>query len=300
MQNPFRKFFSFTDREFKGMLVLLGLIVVIAAAMYVQERLVKLPENDYAALDRIIALQEQDTNSTKEKYDAAPEISDQGTPESSSIRKERFAFDPNGLTEEDWVRLGLSPAQAKVIKKYEIKGGRFRTKKDVQKMIVISPRLYAELEPYIHIAGNNNLIQPAATTERQQRYAIELNRADTTALRELPGIGSAFARRIIAYRQKLGGFHHMNQLLEVYGLDQQRFDVFAGLLSVDTTHLIKININTADEITLRKHPYIIAAVAKALVNYRHMHGPFHKLTDIKGCQLIDAELYRKLVPYLTL
>ena len=37
-----------------------------------------------------------------------------------------FTFDPNGLSENDWKRLGLSAKQSKVIKNYEAKGGRFK------------------------------------------------------------------------------------------------------------------------------------------------------------------------------
>src|SRR3569833_3197280 len=52
---------------------------------------------------------------------------------------------------------------------------------------------------------------------------IELNSADSAKLTELKGIGPSFARRIINYRNRLGGFINKEQLKEVYGMDDDRY-----------------------------------------------------------------------------
>lgn len=46
---------------------------------------------------------------------------------------------------------------------------------------------------------------------------IVLNTADTTALKTVPGIGSYYARKIIAYGQRLGGYVSVDQLDEIEG-----------------------------------------------------------------------------------
>lgn len=300
MRKPLQKFFSFTNREFRGIIILIVLILLVRIAMHIHVRSAKIPDHDYTALDQIVVAQQKaDSNRNKTGIDAnALQLAEQLMPESKSHREARFDFDPNGLPEEEWIHMGLSPAQAKVIKRYEAKGGRFRTKEDVKKMIVISDRLYAELEPHIQI--QNPQFTKAGNTKVQQNQPlrIELNAADTNELKRLPGIGSAFARRIVNFRNKLGGFHHTDQLLEVYGFDQQRFESIRNSITVDSTRISKIDINKATAEELNKHPYLNSSAAKALVNYRQQHGVFQELTDILGCKLIDAELYRKLAPYL--
>jgi competence ComEA-like helix-hairpin-helix protein len=54
---------------------------------------------------------------------------------------------------------------------------------------------------------------------RRKQQAIDINTADSAAWVALNGIGPGFAKRIMTYREKLGGFYQVDQLKEVYGLD---------------------------------------------------------------------------------
>lgn len=213
-------------------------------------------------------------------------------------QKELFFFNPNTITEDEWIRLGFSPAQAQSIIKFRTKGGNFTRKEDLRKLYVVSPERYAELEPYITIPMdtviNTIVVKPAIPV------VIELNTADTALLSTLHGIGSVFALRIVMYRELLGGFHHKQQLLEVFGMDQEKYSVVEARIKVDSTYIRKINVNQATASDLKKHPYISPGVANALINYRKAHGAFRHLSDIMKCHLVNAELYRKIAPYLTI
>ena len=231
-----------------------------------------------------------------------------------------FEFDPNKLPLEQWVALGLSERQAASIHRYEAKGGQFRTKRDVAKMHVVDPELYARWEPFILLPDSferktfatrdrypENERRDSATNrfpERSPHVAkamVEINTADTNLLVEVRGIGPAFARSIIKYRDRLGGFHSLDQLGEVYIL-RDKPEAVAELKSrllLDTlmVHRFPLNTFTAEE--LGPHPYGGWKVAKALVAYRKQHGPFKTVADIKGCVLVTDSVYRKLAPYLS-
>ena len=231
-----------------------------------------------------------------------------------------FNFDPNHLPVEQWVALGLSERQAASILRYEAKGGQFRTKRDVAKMHVVDPELYARWEPFILLPDSferKNFAERKSFPEYDRRdsamdrfperspYAakalVEINTADTNRLVEVRGIGPAFARSIIKYRDRLGGFHSLDQLNEVYIL-RDKPEAVAELRSrllLDTlmVHRFPLNAFTAEE--LGPHPYAGWKVAKALVAYRKQHGPFRTVADIKGCVLVTDSVYRKLAPYLS-
>jgi len=115
----------------------------------------------------------------------------------------------------------------------------------------------------------------------------------------LPGIGPAFAHRILAYRQRMGGFYAPEQLLEVFGIDSLRYESVARNVLADTLLLSKIHINQAGMEDLRQHPYIRWNLARAIVNYRMLHGPFHSLSDMAKLELLDKALLAKLRPYLS-
>lgn len=231
-----------------------------------------------------------------------------------------FAFDPNHLPVEQWVALGLSERQAAAIHRYEDKGGRFRAKGDLRKMHVVSPELFERWEPYILLPdsllqgsfaqGERSLTfrekdsTRARYTERTSAHAeavVEVNTADTNRLVQVRGIGPAFARSIVKYRERLGGFHSLDQLGEVYIL-RDKPDAVAELRSrllLDTAMVRRFQLNTVTAEELGPHPYAGWKVAKALVAYRKQHGPFKTVADIKGCVLVTDSVYRKLAPYLS-
>lgn len=115
---------------------------------------------------------------------------------------------------------------------------------------------------------------------------ININTADTTLLKELPGIGSSFARRIAEYRDKLGGYIKTEQLLEVYGMDTTRFEKIENHVIVDSTfEPNKLRINYDSFKVLNRHPYLEYEDVKKIVNYREQKGlitSWEQLTEIVG------------------
>lgn len=107
---------------------------------------------------------------------------------------------------------------------------------------------------------------------RTEKYApgtlVELNTADTTILKKVPGIGSTFARRIMKYRELLGGFYDVSQLAEVYGIDEERYQALAPWFIADTLHVRRLEVNALPAAALRKHPYLDYRQAKAIEQLR--------------------------------
>ncbi len=128
---------------------------------------------------------------------------------------------------------------------------------------------------------------------------IDINRADTTELTKIRGIGMVYSRRIYGYRKLLGGFYHPAQLLEVYGMDTARWEQLLPQTIIDTAAITKINLIQADYATLLRHPYIDRNLAGALVNFRDQHSPLDSLARIKDSFLITDQVYERIAPYLT-
>lgn len=101
---------------------------------------------------------------------------------------------------------------------------------------------------------------PPPETNRPEAYlpklkpgaTIDLNTADTTLLKRVPGIGSSFARRIVKYRELLGGYYVVEQLQEVYGMDRERYDAIYPYFTVGTA--VRPLTLTIDSISY--HPYL--------------------------------------------
>ena len=136
---------------------------------------------------------------------------------------------------------------------------------------------------------NANSLSSKALVQKQ----VSLNSADTTELKSLPGIGSFFARNIVEYREKLGGFIEKEQLLEIYAFDTIRMSNIENLIVIDSIELRKVNINNDDFKTILRHPYIEYDDVKKIVNYRDSKGMiknWEQYLKVVGRKDIDERL----------
>ena len=122
---------------------------------------------------------------------------------------------------------------------------------------------------------NKKVQQPKANSLSSKalvQKSVKLNSADTTELKSLPGIGSFFAKNIVDYKNKLGGFIEKEQLLEVYAFDTTRLSNIENFIIIDSIELRKVNVNTDDFKTILRHPYIEYEDVKKILNYRESKG----------------------------
>ena len=129
-------------------------------------------------------------------------------------------------------------------------------------------------------------------------FMIELNSADTFELQRLRGIGPSFARRIIKYRERLGGFISKKQLLEIWGMDTSRYNTIAEHLTVNPDSVQKIDLNTVTFKELLAHPYFPFEVTKAIMLYRKEHKKFIQPEELKSIKTIPDSAYRKMQHYV--
>ncbi len=212
-----------------------------------------------------------------------------------------FEFDPNRCSKDQWMKLGVKEKTAETIMKYVSKGGKFKSPEDLKKIWGLSPTQVKDLMPFVKIILTPKIENKKNTNSHfettNSNKIIDVNTADSLLLESLPGIGPALAGRIIKYRNKLGGFYTREQLKEVWGLPDSVFHkVKEKVIFSDNAN--KININTADFLKLKSHPYIGYKLANTIINYRNQHGNFKSLEDIQKIILIDEKMFNRLSHYL--
>lgn len=67
-----------------------------------------------------------------------------------------------------------------------------------------------------------------------QKEKVDLNKAEALELQSLPGIGPALAQRIIEHRQKNGPFKRPEDLMNVPGIGQKKFETLKDKITVGT------------------------------------------------------------------
>lgn len=148
--------------------------------------------------------------------------------------------------------------------------------------------------------GDSKAKPNAVIVKSKTFFRININQADSIAFSALNGIGPIFSSRIVRYRNWLGGFYSKEQLLDVYGIDSMLFNDILPHITVSSSDVKKININTTNYSSLASHPYITKSIANSIIKYRNHHGNFTSIAELKLIPLIDEELFRKIAYYLTI
>lgn len=293
MQNPFKDFFYFSRGERRGILALIVAIGIVLLSEYfisVWQQRNNISPIDIAEqatvrqeYEEFIASLEEEASHRKKQY-TSYEREEESTPVVLT------PFNPNRADSTAFRHLGLPAWMIKNILHYRSKGGKFRKAEDFKKIYGMTEEQYAVLSAYIYIAPEDTIRntpqlyihQPAAI--ENIKYAsgtvIDLNLADTTELKKIPGIGSGIARLIVGYRQQLGGFYRIEQLRDIRLDDRLLQDWF----SIKPASIRRINLNRASVDRLRSHPYINFYQAKAFVEYRKKKG---SLTSLKPFSLYE-------------
>ena len=149
----------------------------------------------------------------------------------------------------------------------------------------------------------NSFKHSGKTTRRSAKTdeMVELNSADTTRLKQLRGIGSGYAKMIVSYREKLGGFYKAEQLLEVYKFPDETYQKIKNQLQVDTTLIRKIKVNTATVKELKAHPYISYYQALSIVENRELQVEmrYNGLYDMVVDEDLKEEDILRVAPYFS-
>ena len=201
-----------------------------------------------------------------------------------------FSFDPNNLDEKSWDSLGVEKRIVARINNFLTKGGRFRKPEDLKNIYGFDSSRYIRLCPYINI-----VTKPVRLPDK-----IDLNKADSIQFLSLPGIGPYFCKRILTYRESLGGFYDINQLTEIYGLKRSRVDSIRSYLFIGDKNLKRININSTTIDELSRHPYISYREASDIVRLRKRKSQILNLKLLRKKKIFSDSTFRRVKPYLIL
>lgn len=298
-----KDFFYFSKKERRGIVFLLGMIVMIIGIWLVSPYLIEESDKDtnqesFEEMERFLAgikIIEQQRNASFKKKEVVK-------------RKVVLApFEPNLADSIEFLQLGLPSFIAHNIIRYRQAGGKFATAEAFSRIYGITEEQFHTLEPYIYISESFQKKPDTlryAKVEKRDTLAfykypegtlVDLNRADTTELKKIPGIGIGIAQAIVAYRNRLGGFYDVAQLQELKWVtsDIQRW------FKVENCPIHLINANKASLDRLRAHPYINYYQARVIVEFRRKKDKLKSLSQLSLYEEFAEKDLERLSHYLT-
>ncbi len=239
---------------------------------------------------------------------------------------ELFPFDPNTADSSQLLRLGLAPWQVRSIYRYRAAGGAYMCKEDFARLYGLTKKQYERLAPYIRIgsdfrqasefygrphdvstgygrqgfASANSSVRSENVLRRSRKLHkgefVNIDVADTSMLKRIPGIGTSYANAIVNYRERLGGFADVRQVLEVGGVPEMSL----AYMRLSGSNKVKVlNLNKMSFNQLRRHPYLNFYQTRDICEYRRLHGPLKDLSPLRATGNFTEEDIARLAPYVT-
>lgn len=262
------------------------------------------------------------TDTTRRKgkagqYFAQPNVGYGDGSVASDAQGELFYFDPNTADSTQLLRLGLQPWQVRSIYKYRSKGGRYRQPSDFAQLYGLTLKQYRRLEPYIRIEkevmardviarspGRTETYGTSAGSTDKPRYPqgeqklslgqkVDINTADTTLLKRIPGIGSYFARRIVELRNRRQAFVDPEELLTI-----RNFPESALTYMTASANFPAIHINRMTQKELQAHPLLNYVQARDIVALRRTAGTISSLSDLSALSSFTPSLVKRIAPFV--
>ncbi|QNR24839.1 ComEA family DNA-binding protein [Croceimicrobium hydrocarbonivorans] len=244
-------------------------------------------------LHRLYALDSSWIAQVIEHVKVRPEAGSGKNEESTYTLKLHF-FNPNEVSQDELLAMGLPSSASRGIISFREKYRPFQSRNDIYKVYTIDSALARNLHAYI--IGLEKEGQDSIPM-RLEPVAVEINLADSLQLLVLPGIGPFRAQRILEWRQRLGGFHSIAQLLDHHLIDSLSLDQLELYLLFNVAPK-QLSLNYDSMESLQGHPYINYYLARSIIDFREQVRAFKSVDELKNIELVDAVLFSKLAPYL--
>lgn len=294
-----RIYFVMTAEQWLGLVVL---VVLVVGTLMVVKRFQPPKEDETVWVNDSTKLQFADY---QEKQDSIRKTQWRKQRDTIAIRME--VFDPNTADSSTLVHLGFKPWQAKNMVKYRAAGGKYRKPEDLKKLYGMTDSMFQALTPYIYIAREeadsvavDSLRKDSLPRweEENKDTILNLRTADTVELKMIHGIGSYRARQIVRYREQLGGFVSVEQVLEAKGMENVDADSLLAHFWIDSVKIEAMNVNSVGVQRLSRHPYLRFEQAQAIYELRRKKIRLDSIQQLQQIECISAETLEKIAPYL--
>ena len=314
--NPFRDFFYFTKGDRRA-IVALGCIAVFAiGVLVVVERRGSSPQpspeqnSPTHSLSPVMGREAmRDVGNEPDGLPITGEMS--AGQRGSSIG----SFDPNTVDSLTLIGFGLKDWKVRNFLHYRAAGKVFRSAEEMGKTHGWTEEDVEKVRGYVRVGkeygkdgknGRNEKIgndgkgwerredvPERASNKFRSLTKVDVNTADTALLRRVPGIGGKISEAIVEYRERLGGFYSVEQLMEIKMVSPELLEWFEVSAEVR-----KIPVNRASFQALNRHPYISYEQTKALLQYIRLYGKVKDEQALVETGIFTEEEVERLKPYL--
>lgn len=220
-----------------------------------------------------------------------------------------YPFNPNYINDYKGYILGLTTEEIDRLLLFRANHQYVNSKQEFQKVTNVSEEWMEKYSPYFVFSTrpstgafkskNTENESRNAQVAKQSMIVQNINQATEESLQQVRGIGPVLAKRIIADREKWGGYVHLDQLKFVYGLSEQAIEALFQQYAVLSQPKIELlDLNEAGVNELKNIPYLNYYLAREIVKYRSLHGDFVNKEQLREIEKIPLDKIHIISLYL--
>lgn len=251
------KFFHLTSNERRGLLGAFIIMFVIVVLKFFNNSL----DQRYVLRAKLEVNDKRDSLKLKSPVTVKYDYPKDDFREEHKLILNPVMLNPNFANSNEWEQIGLPQTMSVRICKY------IKLKKGIEKPSELLSVYGFKKEWLTQIKDSLVFIIPK----------IDIQVATERDLISIKGIGVKYAKRIVKYREILGGYFSINQLGEVYGIDSLLLASISSQIICSSNNLELIDFNKGGYNDLYKHPYISKKEAMQVIIARSQNGEINLL-----------------------
>ncbi len=270
----------------------------------------KIDYNSYKKWDNKKTVKKESKYKKKNTYKSNNEYKSNNKREVTKSKQKLLSlkrFDPNKISEKDLLAMGIDDFFVKNLIKFRNAGAQFKSMKDIEKVYGLTYELSNLLPSYLtftdvkkdtELSRTETKIRKDHEFPKEAAIPLDINTAQFKDFMRLDSITPKIAGRIINFRDKLGGFHSIDQIRQVYEIDKYLVDAWESKLTISKIEIETIDINYDSDEALVQHPYLNWKKVSILKKYRQNHGFIESKEDLSDVGIFSAAEIDALNPYI--
>ena len=214
-----------------------------------------------------------------------------------------YPFNPNFISDYKGYTLGMSVEEIDRLHAFRASDQWVNSAEEFQGVTGISDSLLNKLKPFFKFpvfkaSGKVN-------SERKARNTVlpvqDLNEATAEAFIQVNGVGEVLSKRIVRYRESIGGFRDEGQLNDVYGLSPEVVErILESFKILNVPKGEKQDLNSISVLALSEIPGFSYELARKVVEYREQRKRFESFEELAKIKDFPVEKLAGFQLYLTI
>lgn len=223
-------------------------------------------------------------------------------------QERKYSIDINTENREDFMKLnGIGPVISDILINYRDSKNGFDSIADLKNVYSLSEELFESIQPYLKLSQPIRSIDKPGFKDKPKNLTVpkgsdgvkkmDINKVTDKDLETIHGIGPFYSRNIVELREKLGGYHTIDQLQNVYGMKPEIVELLGDYVSIQSPPS-RFDINEIEFRDLLRMGLLKYEEVKYIFQLKNAQNGIMNENQLRKLKGIPPKKMDALIPYI--